>query len=158
MARARVPAATEAEVAQALKTANGYGVRLRSATTIAGLVANERGCKLSWPTNDDIRQYVSITSVKAVLKELVAKGEAYAVPGDHWALGRGVSPKYTYYLTEEGKREAVLKRETWESDRRKVWAQQYVVKNLLKRYAMIADELQQEWYADNPETDWSKKF
>ena len=81
MARSRLPKATEEEVVRALDRinpkegeSNTGSVKLRSALTIAGLVAEERGCPDSWPTKDIIMDYVSISSVKAMLEYLVAEG------------------------------------------------------------------------------------
>lgn len=158
MARVRVPAATEAEVKQALTMANTYSARLRSATTIAGLVANARGCKDSWPNPDSIRQYVSMTSVKAMLKVLIERGECWAVPGNHWSLGRGVSPKYTYYFNEEGKKKAEEDKWRVESSRRRTRADDFAVQELVRQYGKLYNDLREQWFRDNPETDWSTKW
>lgn len=153
----RTPA-TEGEVKAALEKANQYGVRLRSVGTIAGLVAEQRGLKTSWPSAEEIRQYVSISSVKKVLDTLAAKGECFPVPGNHWALGRGVTPKYTYYLTPAGRQEAIEQRAQWARQRRQAAAQQYAVDTLVERHAEIIAELRAQYLASHPEVNWEERW
>jgi hypothetical protein len=156
--RVRTAAATKEEVVAALDKANSFGPRLRSATTIAGLVAEQRGCRDSWATPELIRDYVSISSVKKVLGELVAQGNAYAVPGDHWAIGRGVNKKYTYYFTEDGKRQAIEEMTRKSKPRRETRRELWINEELRRAYPELVRVLAEQWNKDHPEPNWEERW
>lgn len=159
MPRSRLPKATEDEVVEAVAKLNRVGnVKMRSAVTVAGVVARERGCPDNWPDKYSIMDYVSISSVKAMLEHLVAEGKLYAINGQHWAVVGKVSAKYTYYLDEAGKNAAILARSLQETRQRVADRETWTNQKLRKRFAMILDDLNEEWERDNPPTDWSKEW
>lgn len=159
MPRSKLPKATEEEVVAALAQVNRSGnVKMRSALTIAGVVAHERGCPDNWPDRYAIMDYVSISSVKAMLEYLVAEGKAYAVPGNHWSVLGKVSARYTYYLNEAGKCAAIEAQALRETRQRVTERETWTNQKLRKRFAMILDELNEEWERDNPPTDWAAEW
>jgi predicted MPP superfamily phosphohydrolase len=159
MARSRLPMATEEEVVRALDELNqGGNIKMRSALSVAGIVAQGRGCPDSWPTKDAIAKYVSLSSVKAMLEHLVAEGKAYAVPGNHWAVVGRVSSRYTYYLNEHGKQAAEKQAALNEARRRTAKREEWTNHELRQRFAELLGELNEEWEQKNPPTDWSKKW
>lgn len=159
MPRSRLPKATEEEVVEALAQLNrGGNVKMRSALSVAGLVARGRGCLDSWPDKYVIMDYVTLGSVKAMLEYLVAEGKAYAINGQHWAVVGKVSAKYTYYLDDQGKQAAILARSLQETRQRTSERETWTNHKLRKRFAMILDDLNEEWERNNPPTDWSKEW
>lgn len=159
MAARKPPATTEEVIAAVanMSERDTTSVRFYSAMTIAGLVARQRGCPDSWPDKGTIAQYVAFSSVKHKLQDLVAIGKLYAVDGSHWAVPMRTA-KTTFYIDDRMRRRLIrAKREREESKRAKE-REEWVSAKLHKRYAMIVEELCDEWDRDNPPEDWEKRW
>lgn len=156
---ARKPPATAEEVVAAVASMSerGNGVRFYSALTIAGLVAQQRGCPDSWPDRDAITKYVSLSSVKKVLGELVAEGKLYAVTGKHWAIHQRVA-RATFYIDDVVRKTLIRRHTELVETRRSAERDEWVSEKLHKRYAMIVEELANEWDRDNPPEDWEARW
>lgn len=155
MAR-KVPATAEEVIAAVASLSEGSGsVRFYSAMTIAGLVARQRGCPDTWPSKDTIAQYVAFSSVKRMLLDLVAIGKLYAIDGTHWAVHQRVG-KATFYIDDKQRRRLIQVHREHEERRRFAEREAWVSAKLHKRYAMVVEELTNEWDRDNPPEDWEK--
>lgn len=155
MAR-KAPATAEEVIAAVASLSEGSGsVRFYSAMTIAGLVARQRGCPDTWPDKNVIAQYVAFSSVKRMLQDLVATGKLYAIDGKHWAVHVRAG-KATFYIDDTMKRRLIQLHKEREERRRFAEREAWVSAKLHKRYAMVVDELANEWDRDNPPEDWDK--
>lgn len=84
-----------------------------------------------------LRRYVSASAVQRHLDELVADGEAYAVPGTHWAVSRqhGTMGNATYYLSPEARTEIIQQRNQREADGFAVRAMEAAKERVLAEHA-----------------------
>jgi hypothetical protein len=154
------PPATAEEVLAAVERLNDnrYStVRFYTANTIAGLVAQARGCPETWPERATISEYVAFSSVKRVLLDLVATGKLYAIDGSHWAVHQRAG-KVTFYVDDRKKRELIQLHKEREERQRFANRSEWVSAKLHKRYAMIVEELCKEWDRDNPPEDWEARW
>jgi len=156
----RKPPATAEEVMAAVDKLceSRGGPKLNSAMSIAGIVAQYRGCPDTWPGKDNIAQYVSITSVRAVLAELVAEGKVFPVPSNHWSLTSRSTGKFTYYVNKAKRQQLTADKVQRENVRRAAVREQEVNRKLRKRFASILDELNEEWEQANPPIDWETRW
>jgi hypothetical protein len=156
----RKPPATREEVLRAVDyLCDGRGgIKLNSATSVAGLVAQYRGCPDTWPDKDRISFYVSLSSVKSTLNELVAEGKVYAVSSGHWAANHRGTGRFTYYINEAKRQQLIKDQIARDNVRREAKRAEWVSGKLHKRFAMIVDELREEWERDNPQEDWEARW
>lgn len=156
----RKPPATEEEVIRAVDTlcSGQGGIKLNSALSVAGLIAQYRGCPDSWPDKDTITRYVSLSSVKSALQELVAVGKVYAVGSGHWAANHRGTGRYTYYINEAKRQQLIQDKIARDNVRRKAERDAWVSGKLHKRYWTIVEELSSEWERDNPQENWESKW
>lgn len=162
----RKPPATAEEVIAAVASLSereggtlgtAHSVRFYSALTIAGLVAQQRGCGHSWPDKDTIAKYVSLSSVRRMLQDLVATGKLYAVDGNHWAVHVRAG-NATYYIDDTMKRRLIQLHEEREERARFARREQWVSGELHKRYRRIVEELTDQWDREHPKPNWEERW
>lgn len=154
------PAATEAEVKRAIEQATNVnnGFRPVSAPELAGLVAGFRGCPDSWPTADTIRQYVAISSVKAVLQRLADKGELWPVKGNHWGINQYRHRNTTFWLTPEAKAQAIVKMEARSRERIALSAIEKATEAVVLAHQEEFQQNVDNYIASIPVTKWEEKW
>lgn len=160
MAPRKPPATAEEVLAAVDKLCQGQGgIRLNSVISVAGIIAQLRGCRDTWPDKDTISRYVALSSTKSMLGELVAQGKVYAIPGDHWSVSATArTGRFTYYANEAKRQQLIKDHVARDNVRRKAQRDEYVSAKLHKRYAMIVDELREEWERDNPQENWEEQW
>jgi hypothetical protein len=159
MAPRKPPATTEEVLAAVAEMSerNTTSVRFYSAMTIAGLVARQRGCPEAWPDKGRISEYVAFSSVKRKLQDLVATGKLYAIDGSHWAVPMR-SARVTFYVDDRMRNRLIRAKTEREESKRFAERAEWVSGKLHKRYAMIVEELTNEWDRDNPPEDWEARW
>jgi hypothetical protein len=125
-----------------------------SATTIAGIVAHQRGCPDTWPKPDTIRAYVSLTSVKAVLQVLAEEGKVFPTPGDHWSIVPSMPKVHTYYLTPEQRDKAIQEHSDRYLTKLARDADAQAKRTLAKFYEAEYLQLVEDYSKARPEPDW----
>lgn len=156
----RKPAATEQEVRDAMASASNYGIGLLTAPTYAGIVANARGCKESWPSTETVREYVPLRSVKAMLTVLAEAGEVYPVKGDHWAIKNlhGIYRAATYWLTPHQRQLAIQRAEEGHASTVAAKAEKHAAKALRKAHEAEYQQYLEDYARLYPVPDFKDKW